>query len=111
MTIAELSSLQFANLVWILAEEVGLLGWTRPGFRASPTGSRRLLRSANNVPVVSIVVRGRPFDRVLEDLVDGVLAVNQALDPTLNMDVIDQGRRLLIERVTARSDSLDLQAA
>lgn len=111
MSNSELSSLQFANVVWMLAEEVGLLGWTRPGFRASPTGSRRLLRSANNVPVVSIVVRGRPFERVLEDLVDGVLAVNQALHPTLKMDEVDLGRRRLIERVTARSYSLDLLAA
>ncbi len=94
-----LTSLEFAHLVWVVGDEASALGWFRPGFRASPTGRRRLLRSADGVPIVAVVARGRDAGSVLADVVDGVIAVNFADRPESDRE---GARAELIERVRRR---------
>ncbi len=79
-----MSSLEFAHLVWVVTEQVGRLGWKRPGFRASPSGVRRLLRGRDGSVTVAVVTRGRSRELVLDDLIDGVLAVNFSVADPLN---------------------------
>ncbi len=103
------TALDFAHLAWLVGEETQKLGWVTPGFRASPFGSRRLLRSRGAVPVVAVVSRGRSVVDLVEDLVDGVIAVNFANakgDGRKNAS-----RALLFDRVISKYDSLHTFAA
>jgi hypothetical protein len=103
-----LTSLEFAHLVWVVGDEVSALGWYRPGFRASPTGRRRLLRAADGVPIVTVVARGRTGGAVLADLVDGVVAVNFADRPESDRETL---RAELIERVRYRCVTTEIGLA
>lgn len=78
-------SLQFAAVARVLAQVARSWGLVAPGFRSPPRvagAERTLRRSANGgAPVVSVVLRGRPFAAVVADMVEGVVVANR-LDTT-----------------------------
>jgi hypothetical protein len=77
----ELTTVGFARLVWRVGEVARANGLVVPGFRDVPAGvARHLRRRPGQQPVVVLSVKGRPEADVLGDVVDGVLAVNPAID-------------------------------
>ena len=73
------SSLRFAHSVRTLSESVRLHGLLVPLFRSPPrrAGAGRTVRRTRRGVTVSVVVAGRPWTRVLADLIDGVVVVNE----------------------------------
>ncbi|MFZ4584236.1 MAG: hypothetical protein ACOYNI_03320 [Acidimicrobiia bacterium] len=71
-------ALQFAEAVRQLTDVGRHLGLDVPAFRSPPRtpGALRALRRHPAGTVVAVQLRGRPFDAVLADMVDGVLAAN-----------------------------------
>jgi hypothetical protein len=77
-----LSPVAFARLVWRVGEVARSYGLSVPGFRDVPAGVvRHLRRRPGQQPVVVLTVGHRPEADVLEDVIDGVLAVNPGVDP------------------------------
>lgn len=72
-------SLRFAEAVQQLRTAARVHGWRMPSFR-SPPGVPGALRTLRRRPdgsfVVAVVLHGRPWEEVLADLVDGVIAAN-----------------------------------
>lgn len=71
--------MEFARVARLLADEARRLGLCAPGFRSPPrlTGvDRSLRRRAGAPPMVSVRLRGRSLDWVIEDMIQGVLVVN-----------------------------------
>lgn len=58
------------------AREAGLLV---PAFRSPPRrdGSVRTIRRIHGGAVIAVQIRSRPFDRVVADMVEGILAANE----------------------------------
>ncbi len=86
-------SLRFAQAVQELRVAARVHGWRMPSFR-SPPGVPGALRTLRRRPdgsfVVAVVLHGRPWEDVLADLVDGVIAANGLTGPAAQ-----QGRRVL----------------
>ena len=75
----ESPSLQFAATVRIIAAAARDQGLVVPGFRTPPRppGTERTLRwSRDGAATVAVSVRGRPFQAVVADLIEGVVVVN-----------------------------------
>lgn len=72
------ATLRFARAARVVGEAVGPLGLVAPGFRAPPArrGVDRAIRRTPSGAVVSVRVRGRPFEAVMADMVEGVLVAN-----------------------------------
>ncbi len=72
------TTLRFVETARTLAATARAGGLDPPSFRSPPrvAGVRRTLRRFPGGVVVSVVLRGRPFDEVASDMVDGVVAAN-----------------------------------
>ena len=76
----ESPSLQFAAAVRAIGTSARELGLVVPAFRSPPRipgAGRTLRRGADGAAVVSVAVRGRPFQAVVADLIEGVVLVNE----------------------------------
>ena len=78
-TIIELPALRFADTARRLGAAAHEAGLSVPAFRSPPrvAGASRTIRRYPAGSVVSVRLRGRPFQEVETDMVDGVLAANQ----------------------------------
>src|SRR3954465_8463186 len=77
------STARFAHAARILGAAARAAGLTVPAFRSPPrgAGAPRTIRRLPGGPVVAVVLRGRAFDDVLADMVEGVVVANRLLDP------------------------------
>jgi hypothetical protein len=76
----ESTSLQFAATVRTLGAAARARSLVVPGFRSPPRrpGAERTLRyAADGTATVAVAVRGRPYQAVVADLIEGVVIVNQ----------------------------------
>ena len=72
-------SLQFAAVVRTLSAAARARGLVVPGFRSPPklAGVERTMRHHRDGTVtVSVVVRGRPLQAVIADLIEGMVVAN-----------------------------------
>ncbi len=75
----ESTSLQFAATVRTLGAAARERGLVVPGFRSPPRrpGAERTIRfAADGTATIAVAVRGRPFQAVVADLIEGVVIVN-----------------------------------
>ena len=75
----ESSSLQFAATVRTLAGASRARGLVVPGFRSPPKvpgAERTLRRRTDGGATVAVVVKGRPYQAVIADLIEGIVVVN-----------------------------------
>lgn len=70
--------LGFARAARALAGEARRLGLSAPGFRSPPgrPETDRTIRRASWGAVVAVRLRGRPFEAVLADMVEGIVVAN-----------------------------------
>ncbi len=75
----ESSSLQFAATVRTLGGAARARGLRVPGFRSPPKlpgAQRTMRRGRDGGATVSVVVKGRPYQAVIADLVEGIVVAN-----------------------------------
>ena len=73
------SSLRFAAVVQLVAAEARSLGLEVPGFRSPPRlpgADRSLRRRPGAPPAIAVRLRGRPFEAIIGDMVEGVVVAN-----------------------------------
>jgi hypothetical protein len=72
-------ALRFADAAKRLGGATRAAGLVVPAFRCPPRvpGARRTVRRYPGGAVVSVVLRDRPWDEIVGDLVEGVLVVNR----------------------------------
>lgn len=76
----ESPTLHFASTVRILSVAARQRGLTVPSFRSPPKlagAERTIRRSADGSTTVAVVVRGRPFQAVIADLIEGLIVSNE----------------------------------
>ncbi|HWJ64910.1 MAG TPA: hypothetical protein VNS19_23265 [Acidimicrobiales bacterium] len=76
----ESTSLQFAATVRTLGAAARERGLVVPGFRSPPRrpGAERTLRwSPDGSATIAVAMKGRPYQAVVADLIEGVVVVNQ----------------------------------
>ncbi|MCU1498443.1 MAG: hypothetical protein JWM47_2396 [Acidimicrobiales bacterium] len=76
----ESSSLQFAATVRTLGGAARARGLVVPGFRSPPKvpGAERTVRKRpDGGSTVAVVVKGRPFQAVIADLIEGIVVANE----------------------------------
>ena len=81
---ADVGAMQFAAAVRVLGEEARALGLDVPGFRSPPRLAgvdRSLRRRTGASPAVAVRLRGRPFEAVVADMVEGVVVANGLSGP------------------------------
>ena len=81
----ESPSLRFATAVRALGAEARRAGLQMPGFRSPPRipdVARSLRRRADGSATVAVVVRGRPWEAVLADMIEGVVVANGLAGPS-----------------------------
>jgi hypothetical protein len=78
----EAGALLFSQVARRLGAAARAAGLVVPAFRCPPrvAGARRTIRRYPGGAVVAVQLRGRPFDEVAADMVDGVLVVNRLAD-------------------------------
>ncbi len=95
------SAVQFADAARTLVQAAVLLGLDPPSFRFPPriAAAARTLRRLRGKPIVSVVVRGRPWVAVQADMIEGVVAANRLagtdadrVRTALWNALVDQGR-------------------
>jgi hypothetical protein len=71
-------TIRFADVARRLGAAARAAGLVVPAFRTPPRrpGAPRTIRRLPGGPVVAVVVRGRPLEAVVADMVDGVLFAN-----------------------------------
>ena len=71
-------TLRFAQAARRLGAAAKGAGLTVPAFRSPPrqTGTARTIRRYPGGAVISVRIKGRPFDGVLADMIEGVLVAN-----------------------------------
>ena len=75
----ESSSLQFAGTVRTLGGAARARGLVVPGFRSPPKvpGAERTIRTRPDGSCsVAVVVKGRPLEAVVADLIEGIIVAN-----------------------------------
>jgi hypothetical protein len=74
-----LPALRFADAARRLGAAAHAAGLDVPAFRCPPRipGAARTIRRYPGGTVVSVRLRGRPFEAALDDMVEGVLVANQ----------------------------------
>ena len=75
----ESTSLQFAATVRTLGGAARARGLVVPGFRSPPKvpGAERTMRKRpDGGATVAVVVKGRPYQAVIADLIEGIVVVN-----------------------------------
>ncbi len=72
-------AIQFTQAARRLGAAARAAGLSVPAFRSPPrvAGARRTLRRYPDGAVVSVTLRGRPFDDVVVDMVEGLVRVNR----------------------------------
>ena len=77
--VENLPALRFADAARRLGAAAHAAGLTVPAFRCPPriAGAARTIRRYPGGTVVSVRLRGRPFEAALDDMVEGVLVANQ----------------------------------
>jgi len=77
------STERFAQAARRLGAAARAAGLTVPAFRSPPRRPEapRTIRRLPGGPVVAVVLRGRVFDDVLLDMVEGVVVANRLHDP------------------------------
>jgi hypothetical protein len=95
-----LPALRFAEAARKLGGGARAAGLAVPAFRCPPRlpGAVRTIRRYPGGTVVSVRLRGRPFEQALADMVEGVLVANR-VDPSVAGNL----RGLLLEAVTDHS--------
>ncbi len=76
----ESPSLQFATTVRTLGNAARARGLLVPAFRTPPRvpgAERTLRRRADGGVTVAVVVRGRPVEAVVADLIEGIVVANE----------------------------------
>ena len=76
------ASVRFATAVQALAAEARRQGLAVPGFRSPPRPpgmQRSIRRRSDGQVVIAVRLRGRRFDAVAADMVEGVLVANQVV--------------------------------
>jgi hypothetical protein len=76
----EAVTFRFADAARRLTAAARRLGLSAPAFRSPPrvpAVARTLRRRADGGAVVAVALRGRPWEAVLADLIDGVVAANR----------------------------------
>jgi len=88
--------LAFARAARALTNEARRLGLSAPGFRSPPRlpETDRTIRRANWGAVVSVRLRGRPFETVVTDMIEGIVVANR-----LEADAARRTRVLLLQAV------------
>ena len=78
---ASCSSLRFAALARHLAAHARELGLAAPAFRSPPRNpsATRSIRRTDHGPIVAVRIRGRSPNEVAEDLIAGIMAVNDGV--------------------------------
>ena len=76
--VENLPALRFADAARRLGAAARAAGLTVPAFRCPPriAGAARTIRRYPGGTVVSVRLRGRPFEAALDDMVEGVLVAN-----------------------------------
>jgi hypothetical protein len=102
------STVLFAHAARRLGAAARAAGLTVPAFRSPPrrSGAPRTIRRLPGGPVVSVVLRGRPFGDVLVDMVEGIVIANGLQDPAAA-----RVRGTLLDAVSAPSPSSGVSAA
>jgi len=97
------SSLRFATAARVLTNQARAQGLLAPGFR-SPPGlegvDRTVRRRLGGPPTVAVRVRGRAWPTVVNDMIEGVVAVNKLSGPGA-----DRVRGLLWEAIETAESS------
>jgi hypothetical protein len=77
--VEDLPALRFAAAARRLGEAAHAAGLAVPAFRCPPrvAGAARTIRRYPGGAVVSVRLRGRPFEAALDDMVEGVLVANR----------------------------------
>lgn len=73
-------ALRFTEAARLLAAEARTRGLAAPGFRSPPRipgADRTIRRAPEGSAVIAVRVKGRPFDLVVADMVEGVLVANR----------------------------------
>ena len=80
--VEDLPALRFADAARRLGRAAHAAGLAVPAFRCPPriAGAARTIRRYPGGTVVSVRLRGRPFEAALDDMVEGVLVAN-AVEP------------------------------
>ena len=105
----ESPSLHFAAVVRTLGTAARSRGLAVPGFRSPPRRpgmERTLRRSPGGSVTVAVAVRGRPFQAVVADLIEGVVVVNE-----LKGVEATRVRTALWEAIVAAEPELGLRGA
>jgi hypothetical protein len=78
----EAGALQFSQVARRLGAAARAAGLEVPAFRCPPrvAGAQRTVRRYPGGAVVAVQLKGRPFNEVAADMVDGVLVVNRLAD-------------------------------
>ncbi|MCU1350975.1 MAG: hypothetical protein JWM05_184 [Acidimicrobiales bacterium] len=82
MVAMEATSLRFAAAVRTLAQAARAQRLAVPGFRSPPRvagADRTLRRRSDGAAIVAVALRGRPFEAVVADMIEGIVVAN-ALD-------------------------------
>ena len=79
VVVENLPALRFAESARRLGAAAREAGLTVPAFRCPPrvAGAARTIRRYPGATVISVRLRGRPFDQVVADMVEGVLVANR----------------------------------
>jgi len=72
------TTIRFADAARVLTREARRRGLVVPGFRCPPrlVGADRTLRRRTDGGVIAVRIRGRPWQAVLGDMIEGVIVVN-----------------------------------
>jgi hypothetical protein len=78
----ELPAMRFADVARRLGAATHAAGLAVPAFRCPPRvpGATRTIRRYPGGAVVSVRLRGRPFEDAVTDMVDGVVAANRVAE-------------------------------
>jgi len=98
-------ALRFAHAARVLGAAARAGGLSVPAFRSPPriAGARRTLRRYPGGAVVAVQLRGRSFDDVVADMVEGVVQANGLTD-----EAAARVRALLVAAVQAESPPSDV---
>ncbi len=78
------TAVHFATAARLIGEAARQRGLVVPAFRSPPrlTGAARTLRRwSGGGATVSVEVRGRPYEAVVADMVEGVVVANRVVGP------------------------------
>jgi len=99
-------AVRFATTARALAEAARAAGWSAPGFRSPPrvAGARRTLRRhAPGQATVAVLLRDRPWEAVVGDMIEGVVVANGLRGPAADRCRDELWRAALLTTATAEA--------